>query len=145
MIRLETEARLDATPTEVWQVLSDFAHYAAWNPLLVEARGEAMPGARLALKIRIPGGGGKRFGITATLVRCEPGIALEWAGGVPGVLRGLHYFRLSPEGTGTRLVHGEEFSGFLSVLLGRMLQEGLESAYEGLNRALAERLRTRAS
>ncbi|WP_164017856.1 SRPBCC domain-containing protein [Pyxidicoccus trucidator] len=142
MIRLETEGHLDAPPATVWQVLTDFAQYPAWNPLLPEARGEAKPGARVAMKASAPGGAGKRFGFTATLVRCEPGQALEWTGGVPGVLHGHHYFRLSPEGAGTRLVHGEDFTGLLTVLFGRKRIEGMRRGYEGLNRALAEHVRT---
>jgi hypothetical protein len=145
MVRLETETRLDATPTEVWQVLSDFARYPEWNPLLLEARGEVKPGGRVAMKVTAPDGSGKRYGFKATLVRCEPGQALEWTGGVPGVLAGLHYFRLTPDGAGTRLVHGEEFSGFITLLMGRKRIEGFRPAYEGLNRALVERLRARAT
>ncbi len=141
MIRLETEATLDASPTEVWQVLTDFARYPEWNPLLLEARGDARPGARVAMRVTAPDGSGKRYGFTATLVRCEPGQALEWTGGVRGVLSGLHYFRLSPEGTGTRLVHGEDFSGLLITLMGRKRIEAFKPAYEGLNRALTQRLR----
>ena len=141
MIRLETEAHLDSSPTEVWQVLTDFAGYPEWNPLLLEARGEAKSGARVAMRVTAPDGSGKRYGFTATLVRCEPGQALEWTGGVRGVLSGLHYFRLSPNGTGTRLVHGEDFSGLIVTLMGRKRIEAFKPAYEGLNRALAERLR----
>lgn len=144
MVHLETETRLDATPAEVWQVLSDFARYPEWNPLLLQARGEVKPGARVAMKVTAPDGSGKQYGFKATLVRVEPGVALEWTGGVPGVLKGHHYLRLSPDGTGTRLVHGEDFSGLLT-LVGRKRLEGLRPAYEGLNRALAERLRKRAA
>ena len=145
MVRLETETRLDATPTEVWNVLIDFARYAEWNPLLLDARGEVKPGARVAMRVTAPDGSGKRYGFKATLVRVEPGVALEWKGGVPGVLSGLHYFRLSPDGAGTRLFHGEDFSGFIVTLMGRKRIEGFRPAYEGLNHALAERLRTRAA
>jgi hypothetical protein len=142
MIRLETEVLLDAPPARVWQVLTDFAHYPQWNPLLLEAQGEPSPGARVAMKVTAPDGSGRRIHFVATLVRCEPHKALEWTGGVKGLLFGHHYFRLSPEGTGTRLVHGEGFSGLLITLMGRKRIESFKPAYEGLNRALAERLRT---
>lgn len=140
MFRLRTEAYLGAPPEVAWRVLSDFSLFPAWNPLLLEAKGEVRPGARVAMKVRAPGSTTRSQRFTATLTRVEPGRALEWTGGVPGVLFGRHYLLLAPEGAGTRLVHGEDFSGGVSWLMGRGVQRRFQAAYEGMNRALAERV-----
>ncbi|MCP3142963.1 SRPBCC family protein [Pyxidicoccus xibeiensis] len=95
---------------------------------------------RLETEAFAPDGSGKLFAFTGTLVRCEPGTALEWTGGVPLILKGRHYFHLSASSGGTRLVHGEDFFGLYTLIAGRKRLPGLRPAYEGLNRALAERV-----
>ena len=100
MVRLHTELFIDAPPERVWSVLTDFGGYPAWNPLLLEARGEAREGARLRVKAAAPGGSGRRLGFTATVVRVEHARRLVWKGGVPGLLHGEHYFELTPEPSG---------------------------------------------
>ncbi|NMO23381.1 SRPBCC domain-containing protein [Pyxidicoccus fallax] len=140
MVRLETEALIDAPPDTVWRVLTDFARYPEWNPLILEAVGEARMGGRVAMRASAPDGSGKSLRFTATLVRVEPGVALEWKGGVPLVLSGLHYFRLSPSGGGTRLVHGEDYFGLYPRLVGKKRLLGMRPAYEGLNAALVKRV-----
>jgi hypothetical protein len=141
MARLHAETFIDAPPERVWSVLADLAGYASWNPLLVEARGELREGARVRVKAASPSGSGKRFGFTATVVRVEPARALVWKGGVPGLLHGEHSFLLTPEGTGTRFVQGETFTGLLSLLLPAGLKGKLERAYAGMNEALARRVK----
>ncbi|WP_342377875.1 SRPBCC domain-containing protein [Myxococcus stipitatus] len=142
MLLIRTEDFIDAPPERVWEVLGDFARYPAWNPLLLEAKGPLEVGARVAMRAYPPGGPAwwaLRF--TATLVRVEPPGALEWTGGVPGVLRGRHFFQLTAEGRGTRLVHGEEFQGAATALFGRRRVASIQAAYAAMNRALAERVR----
>lgn len=143
MLHVRTEDFIAAPPEKVWAVLSDFGGYAAWNPLLLEARGRLEVGARVVMRAYPPGGPAwwaMRF--TATLVRVESPGALEWTGGVPGVLQGRHFFHLTSEGRGTRLVHGEEFRGAATALFGGQRVEAIRSAYAAMNRALAERVRT---
>ncbi|NTX67675.1 SRPBCC domain-containing protein [Myxococcus sp. CA051A] len=139
MFRLRTESFIDSPPEAVWAVLEDFARYSLWNPLLLEARGRVERGAHVKMKVRSPDGSGRVYGFTATMSRVDRPEALEWTGGIPGVLHGRHYFLLSAEGTGMRLVHGEDFSGVVTWVAGRKLK-ALQSSYEALNRALAERV-----
>lgn len=54
------EITIEATPEEVWSVLTDARGYAAWNPLLVPVSGDFSEGAEieyqrvnLALKRRV--------------------------------------------------------------------------------------------
>ncbi|AKF84587.1 hypothetical protein MFUL124B02_01220 [Myxococcus fulvus 124B02] len=142
MFQLRTEAFIDASPDAVWAVLSDFKAYPLWNPLVLEAHGRLVPGARVAMKGRAPDGSSKRvFGFKATLTRVEPPTRLEWTGGVRGVFFGRHVFELKAEGTGTRLVHGEDFSGVVTWFMGRSRWGAFRASYEALNRALAERMK----
>ncbi|MCK8501496.1 SRPBCC domain-containing protein [Myxococcus fulvus] len=141
MFQLRTEAFIDASPDAVWAVLCDFQAYPLWNPLMLEAHGRVEVGARVAMKARSPDGSGRVFGFRATLTRVEPPMRLEWTGGVPGLMFGRHGFELRPEGSGTRLVHGEDFSGVVTWFMGRPRRDAFRAAYEVMNRALAERVR----
>ncbi|MCP3099214.1 SRPBCC domain-containing protein [Myxococcus sp. K15C18031901] len=143
MYSLRTEAWVDAPPEAVWRVLTDFATYPVWNPLLAEVAGVLRVGARLAIKVRAPGGQGRVVGITGRVDRLEPSREVSWTGGVRGLLHGRHYWTLAPEGAGTRLVHGEDFTGVLVWGAKRMLV-GLRPAYEAMNQALVERVRAGA-
>ena len=58
---LDAVAGVEAPPERVWQVVSDLAAYAHWNPFIVRAGGEVALGSRLtvaaAIKARAEGGG----------------------------------------------------------------------------------------
>ena len=54
--QLNAEIEVQASPDRVWEVLTDFAAYHQWNPFIVQATGQAVPGSRLELKMRPPGG-----------------------------------------------------------------------------------------
>jgi len=38
---IATEILIQAPPTRVWQVLTDFGAYPQWNPFIVSLQGEA--------------------------------------------------------------------------------------------------------
>src|SRR4051812_19364669 len=50
---LHTEIEIDAPPTHVWKVLTDFARFPSWNPLIPEASGELVEGARLRVRLAL--------------------------------------------------------------------------------------------
>jgi hypothetical protein len=54
MTELRTEIALQAPAESVWDLLSDFALYPQWNPLIVQAQGEAREGTRLELTVQLP-------------------------------------------------------------------------------------------
>lgn len=69
----------------------------------------------------------------------DPARELRWLGslGLPRVFDGEHYFIMTAEGTGTRLVHGESFRG---LLLWVMSVEGFRKDFDTMNEALRERV-----
>jgi hypothetical protein len=142
--RLHTEITLPATPDEVWQHLTDLAQYGSWNPFITAASGTIAVGERLTLRMEPPGGRAMTFRPTVTEV--VPGRSLEWLGslGIPGLFDGRHRFELSAEGSGTRLVHSEAFSGLLVRALRSSLDGPTRSGFEAMNAALAHRVRTAA-
>ena len=67
---------IDATPQEVWDVLTDFASYGEWSTFTA-AEGTAHVGSRLTM--RMPG---MTFRPTVTVA--TPGQQLRWEGTIAG-------------------------------------------------------------
>lgn len=139
MQQIHTEIEIAAPPARVWEVLTDFAAYPAWNPLIVEAGGAARAGERLRIRVRIPGYPPTTF--RPTVLAVELPRELRWRGRLllPGLFDGEHLFRLEPlEGGRTRLVQAERFRGVLVPFFRKMLA-ATERGFEAMNRALRER------
>ena len=116
MKTIRTEAFIPATPARVWAVLTDFDAYAEWNPLNVKASGEARPGGKIRTTFVNPAGApGATVTQTVTLTTFEPERALAWSGSVPLLFHGRHHFTLTPDGEGTRLLHGEDLLSLIHI------------------------------
>lgn len=135
---IRTETEIDAPPTVVWDILTDFDAYREWNPFIPRARvdGQVVEGADIRIRVK-PGLVG--VPVTAELTAVEPERELQWTGQlpVPGLFGGRHTFELAPtDDGGTHLRHWEQFSGLLVSFL---VDNDLEQSYHDLNDALARR------
>ena len=82
MKQLHSEVLIEASPTEVWTVLTDFARYADWNPFVVNVTGTPEVGERLSVTLSPPGG--RRITLKPEVTEI-----VEWTGpGVVGAPRG---------------------------------------------------------
>lgn len=140
--RVLTSILLRHSAERVWDVLADFRRYAEWNPLTLEAAGEAVAGARVWMRFVNPARDGASIVQTVTVTRAEPGRLLGWRGQVPLLFTGDHLFELAPDAGGTRLYHSETLSGPVPRLLfsDAVIESRFVPAYEACNRALSDRL-----
>jgi len=108
-----TQVQIAASPQEVWAVLSDFEAYENWNPFLTLIAGKMTVGE--ALRVHFTSQAFGDMDLYPTVLIVEPGEEFRWKGIllVPGLFDGEHFFKLEPHKGGTRLVHGESFSGLL--------------------------------
>lgn len=138
MKSIRTDIHIDAPPERVWQILTDFVRYPAWNPLIPRAEGEVREGARLTVRIELPDG--PRMTIRPTLLRVEPGRALGWKGRlfVPKLFDGEHLFELHAANGGTRFVHREHFSGLLVPLVWGTMEAPTRQGFVAMNEALKQ-------
>lgn len=143
MLSIRTEIDIAAPPARVWSILADFGRHAEWNPTLVEMAGEAREGARVRVVIKMANGKRQVFKPVVTVFR--PNEELRWRGSlpIPGLFVGEHYFRLAPlPGGGTRVDHGEDFTGLLIPLMRKSLEGDARRGFEAMNRALKARAET---
>ena len=137
--RLFTDVDIDATPQQVWNVLTDLAAYPAWNPFIVRAEGVVELGRRLTLTMQPVGG--RAMTLRPRLVAVDVPRELRWCGklGMPGLMDAEHTFTLEPWGTGTRVVQREVFRGVLVPFLAASLDRNTLPAFVAMNEALKSR------
>ena len=139
MKTLQATVDINAPVHRVWSVLSDVAAYPEWNPFIRRVEGTLQPGSRLTVRIEPPGGSGMTFKPTVQVV--EPDRLLRWLGRLllPGVFDGEHSLELQPlDGSRTRFIQSERFSGILVPLLGSALTR-TQRGFEEMNQALKAR------
>jgi len=139
-MQLRTEIEIDAPPDRVWDVLTDLAAYPEWNPFLVSASGQLAPGERLQITLGF--GDGRQSRVQPTVLTVDAPSELRWRARffVKGLFDGEHFFKLVPiDGTRTRFVHGEDFTGILVQAMGRTLTETARGCV-GMNQALKKRV-----
>jgi hypothetical protein len=135
-----TDIVIDAGAERVWGVLTDFASYPEWNPMIRRASGELAPGRRLELHFEPAGQKGRDF--KPKLLVVERGRELRWRGnpGFPGVFDSEHYFVLEPrDGQATHLVQGMDCRGLAVPLMAKWADKSSRGPFEEMNRALKVR------
>jgi hypothetical protein len=143
--RLSADIEIDATPGQVWEVLTDLAAFPAWNPFIVRAEGVVEPGRRLTLTMQPVGG--RAMTLRPRLVEVDVPRRLRWRGtlGVPGLMDAEHTFTLEPRKGGTRLIQQETFRGVLVPFLAASLNRRTLPAFAAMNEALRSRAEHMAS
>jgi hypothetical protein len=142
-VELLTEIRIAAPPAQVWSVLTDFPRFPEWNSFLRITSGRAQAGARLVATIAAPGYRAAR--LAPHVLRADVNREFRWLGRVlvRGIFDAEHYFRIEPDGSGSRFQQGETFRGVLVpfVMRGKLLA-ATKSGFEEFNAALKRRAET---
>lgn len=140
---LHTEIDIDASPEQVWKVLTDRAAYPDWNPFIISSTGELTVGGTITNVLRDTKGSETTF--TPKLLVVTPNQELRWIGKVAfdAIFDGEHSFVLTalPDGR-TRLVHEEKFTGAAVPFTRSMLNNTIKPQFEAMNQALSTRAST---
>ncbi len=129
------EITIDATPAEVWSVLTDVSGYADWNPLLVPISGEILEGAEVVYRMTQPNG--TQSTMTSRIGKVIALEELHQHAGIPGILTAHHSYRLEPTQGGTRLIQHEVDNGIAMLFWD---SSWVQPTYEKVNQALKLRV-----
>ncbi len=136
MRELRTGIEISAPLTEVWSILTDFDKWKDWNPIS-QASGVASLGSKLS--VTMSGDDGKD-GMTYTpmVTKLEEPKSFRWRGKMMAgfLFTNDKVFELEEIGSGTRLIHSEEFSGILVPMFWSKLNKGVPPMLESMNDAL---------
>ena len=128
-------------PVEVvWSVLTDFASYPDWNPLVRELHGRPRVGKRVTILSQPPGARGIAFA-PLVLIWSAP-TELRWRSTLISrrIFSGEHGFRLEPiDDERVRFVQDEVLTGILVPLYSKVRLPATRVGFEEMNQRLRDR------
>ncbi len=133
---IRTEITIQASPEKVWNILTDFNAYPAWNPFITSLTGKAEKGSKLTVKIKPTDG--KAMTFKPSVLTAKKNQELSWLGSLffKGLFDGEHKFELIDHGNGTvTFIQSEQFKG---IFVGIFNTEKTESGFHAMNRKLKE-------
>jgi hypothetical protein len=140
MIENRNEIEIQATPEQVWDVLTDLSRYSEWNPLLYRGAGKVEVGETVEVSARTAS---KDMNFVCKVVRVESYQEFAWTFHVihPLLFRGEHIFQLEPAGEhATKFIDREQFKGLLLPMQAKDLQTNGLAAMVDMGKALKERV-----
>lgn len=136
---IRTEIRIQATPEQVWSILTNFSNYPQWNPFIKSITGIPLVGQKITARIEPP----KAQGMTLTpvVLAYTPNKEFRWKGKllIKGLFDGEHIFELIDNGDGsTTFIQREQFHGILIPLFNKMLEVNTVNGFHLMNQKLKE-------
>lgn len=141
MLEVVTEAKLAASPTRVWAVLTDFKGYSQWHPWLT-IKGVAAQGASINCSLAILWRE-RVCTIEAKIEDLHQRELLSWVFGFRGVFVMEERYSIEPIATGSSLRHSVKCRGLMTLLLGRGMTKKIDHLLRSADFALAGHLRKR--
>jgi hypothetical protein len=142
MKELRTEIEIQATPDQVWQVLTNLDQYPEWNPFIHHAIGTAKLGEKVDITFQ---SGSKEMTLHCTVVKAEPNKELCWKYHVilPVLFSGEHSFIIEQvEGNKVRFIDREIFNGLLVSTQAKDIDTHSKQGFEAMDKALKARAET---
>lgn len=131
-----TDILIDATPEQVWSVLTDTASYKNWAAFLIDIQGEIKDGGKITAVFQT-NPEKKKLNTIEHIIAVEEGKEFYWTEKGPGGITDNHHFKVeSAENGKTRFVHSDELKGGMTWLMGGTLTKLYEKGYQTFNRNL---------
>jgi hypothetical protein len=132
-----TSIIINATPENVWNILSDFDNYGQWNPFITSIVGDIKVGNFLQVTIAPPNGSAMKF--KPTLLVANPQKELRWKGKLllKGLFDGEHFFNIVDNKDGSlTFLQGEKFTGILVLFFKKMINVNTKNGFVLMNEKL---------
>jgi len=136
---IKTEILINASPSRVWSVLTNFQNYPQWNPFIKSITGQVGVGNKITARIEPPEASGMTF--KPKVLAFETNKEFKWLGHlwIPGLFDGEHKFELIDNQNGTTtFIQSEKFNGILVPLFGKMLDVNTMNGFRLMNQKLKE-------
>jgi uncharacterized protein YndB with AHSA1/START domain len=130
---------IDASPEQVWPVLTDVAGWPGWDSGVSRVDGQLALGEKLT--ITVEANPGRAFPVKVVALLAPE--RMVFRGGMPlGIFVGQRTYTLVPEGTGTRFTMREDYTGPLAGLIVKSIPDlgpSFRQFAEGLAQATVRR------
>lgn len=131
-----TDIEINATPEQVWSVLTDTKSYKNWAAFLVEIKGEIKDGNSITVVFQINPKKNKQTTIDH-IISVTEGKEFFWAEKGPGGITDNHHFRVESTNDGkTRFIQSDELKDGITWLMGGNLSKMYGKGYQSFNHNL---------
>lgn len=131
-----TDIVIDATPEQVWSVVTDTASYTDWSAFLVDVQGKIKDGAKITAVFQTNPKKAKLTPIEHT-ISVEEGKEFFWAEKGPGGIVDNHHFKVEATADGkTKFIQSDEIRKGITWLAGGSLSKMYAKGYQAFNRNL---------
>ncbi len=136
MKEIYTEIQINASPTTVWNILTDFDDFSRWNPFIKEISGNIQVGSQIYVYIKPPNSNAMKF--KPKLLKYEPEKEIRWIGKfyLPKLVDGEHSLSIKKlDNENVLFVQKETFSGLLVPFISGLLND-TKTGFELMNNEL---------
>lgn len=138
-MEIKTDILINATPSKVWAILTNFDNYPNWNPFIKSITGQVAVGNKITARIEPPDATAMTF--TPKVLAFETNKEFRWLGHLlfAGLFDGEHKFELIDTQNGTTtFIQSESFKGILVPLFKKMLNTNTRNGFNLMNQKLKE-------
>ena len=139
MKEIYTEIRINASPSIVWNIITDFGNYRKWNPFIMEISGIPKVGSEIYVFIKPPNSDGMKF--KPKILKFDPENEIKWLGKlwIPKLFDGEHSLIIKKINEDNVLfIQKERFQGLLVPLFSNMLND-TKSGFQMMNQKLKQK------
>lgn len=139
-----TEIIIDATPEQVWTVLTDTESYPNWNEIILKMDGKIVD--KGTVDVLFKAGANARPQLFHNKLFVEDGVEFYWSQVQALGIKDRHCFRVEPTDAGkTRFIQSDQALGGLTWLIGRTAVNIQLNVYPIFNRSLKAEVERRFS
>jgi hypothetical protein len=134
---IKTEILINASPENVWAILTNFNNYPNWNLFIKSVKGKVKVGKKIIVRIEPPNAKGMTFKPSILVFNVNK--ELRWLGHLlfAGLFDGEHKFVLIDNGNGTTtFIQSEKFKGILVPLFKKMINVNTKNGFVLMNEKL---------
>ncbi len=133
-----TEIQINASPSIVWNIITDFENYGKWNSFIKEISGVIIEGSTIQVFIKPPNSNGMKF--KPKIMEYEPEKKIRWLGKlwIPKLFDGEHSLTIKKiDESKVLFIQKEQFNGLLVPLFTNILKD-TELGFQMMNQNLKQ-------
>ena len=137
-----TEIIIDASPEQVWSVMTDTKSYGDWNEIILKIDGEIVDKGEVDVLFKAgPKAKPQKF---HNYLYVKDGVEFYWSQKQAMGIKDRHCFRVEATEDGkTRFIQSDQALGGLTWMLGKLAAKAQLSIYPMFNRALKKEVEKR--
>lgn len=137
---IKREVKINASPEQLWELLTDFNRWNEWNSTIKESSGHSSEGS--VLNITINGNGQRDSNYHPIVIESKKPEIFRWRANMISdfVFRNDRVFEIQVIDGVTHFTHKEEFSGLMVPIMWKVLQSFVGPHLDQINHDLIVKL-----